>query len=99
MHQRAGERHVGTRPQDIGVVGGLHAGRAIDVDDNELGAVFTGTGDMGHDIDLGRHRVTAPTDDQIGLGHFTGSGPIILPTSARQPASAGKVQILAIWPE
>ena len=90
MHQRAGERHVGTRPQDIGVVGGLHAGRAIDVDDNELGAVFAGTGDMGHDIDLGRHRVTAPTDDQIGLGHFTGIRPHNLTDSGAPTGVGGK---------
>ena len=49
-------------------VGNLGGAGAVGVDDDELGsALFPGLGDVGHHIDLGRDRVAAPDDDQVGF--------------------------------
>ncbi len=83
MHDRAGERRIGARPQrqmEIRLGGGR---RAIGVDHDQLGAPLAARPrDMGHDIDLGRDRIAAPDHDQIGLGQ-------LLRIAAPHPAGAG----------
>src|SRR5260370_1281091 len=65
----AGQR----RQMHIGLLGGAGAVR---IDDDELGAaLLPGLRDMGHHIDLGRHRVAAPDDDQVGFGDLAGVDP------------------------
>ncbi len=68
-------------------IGGLGAGGAVGVDDDELGAALPARrGDMGHHIDLGRHRVAARHHDQIGLGDFPPVDPA-LDAHPGEPAS------------
>ena len=60
------------------------------VDDDELGAAhFARLRDMGHRIDLGRDRVTAPYDDQVGFGHFAPVAATLEPASG-MPAGIGQ---------
>ncbi len=85
QHVHHGERQgaVGAGPQHEPDVGGLDGRRAIDVDHHELGAAFAPRpGDVGHDVDLGRHGIAAPHHDQVGLGHLARIG-------AEQLAHAG----------
>jgi hypothetical protein len=49
-------------------IGSLGGGGTVGIDDDELGAAFPPRRrDMGHHIDLGRGRVAAPDDDQVGF--------------------------------
>ena len=85
VHDGASERAVGARSQAERYVGLLHRGVAIDVDGDDLGAaLFSGARGVGHDVDLGGHRIRAPYYNAIALGHFARVGP-------REPARAGDV--------
>ena len=83
VHHGERQRAVGAGPQHQADVGRLDGGRAIDVDDHQLGAaLLAGLGDVGHGVDLGRDGIAAPHDDQVGLGHLARIG-------SRQLADAG----------
>ncbi len=69
VHDGAGEGAVGAGQRRQMQVGGLGAGGAVGVDDDELGAALpAGRRDVAHHVDLGRDRVAAPDDDQVGFG-------------------------------
>ena len=71
VHHRAGERAIGAGQWRQMQIGGLGALGAVGVDDDQLRPAFAACRrDMGHHIDLGRDRVAAPDDDQIGFCHF-----------------------------
>ena len=75
MHHRAGERAVGARQQCKVHIGQFGRPGAVRIDDDELRAALPARlRDLGHHIDLGRYRVAAPDDDQVGLGHFARVG-------------------------
>ena len=68
VHDAAGERTVRARAQGQMQVGLLGRGGAVGVDHHELGAaLLPGTGDVGHQVDVGVDRVGAPDHDQIGV--------------------------------
>ena len=76
---------------EVGLLGGRGA---VGIDDDEPGPAFlTRRRDMGHQIDLGRDRVAAPDDDQIGFGDLAPIDPTLGSTPASQPASDDTPQI------
>ena len=76
VHDGAGQRPIAARTNEKRQVCLLHRGVAVDVDDDQFGAAFlTGPHRMGHDVDLRHHRVGAPDDDTIALGHLFGIDP------------------------
>jgi len=77
MHHRTGQRGVGARLHQHGEIRLLHGAVHINVDRRDLGAAFLArAGGVGHDVDLGVHRIGAPDHHQIGFRHFAriGSG-------------------------
>ena len=83
MHHRAGERAVGAGLHHHGEIGLLHRAVHVDVDRDDLGvALFAGARRVGHDVDLGVHRIGAPDHDQIGFRHLARIG-------TGDPAGAG----------
>ena len=71
MHQRAGERAVGSRLNTKEKISLLRRGIVVGINNNNLGATLTPRLQrMGHDIDLGTCGVGAPDDDEIRLAHF-----------------------------
>ena len=71
VHDAAGERAVGARPQQDLDVGLLHGVVVVDIDRRDLGAALLARpGGVGHHVDLGRDRVGAPDHDQVGLRHL-----------------------------
>ena len=77
------KRAVGAGPQQDLHVRLLHGGVVVDVDDGDLGAALPARPHgVRHDVDLGVHRVGAPDDDAVGLGHFARIG-------AGEPPGAG----------
>ncbi len=69
VHDGAGERAVGAGQRREVQVGDLGRAGAVGIDDDELGAALLfRRRDMGHHVDLGRDRVAAPDDDQVGFG-------------------------------
>ncbi len=90
VHDRAGERPVGAGQRRQVQIGGLGAGGAVGIDDDELGpALAPGDRDMGHHVDLGRHRVAAPDDDQVRFTHLAPVYAAFDP-DAGQPAGIGE---------
>ena len=58
------------RQMQVGDGGGR---RPIRIDHDKLRAAFlSSTGYVGHDVDLGRHRIAAPHHDQVGFRHLAG---------------------------
>ena len=91
MHGGDGQRPVGARPQDEAHIGLFHGGRAVNVDDHDPGpALLAGAHGVGHHVDLGMHRIGAPDDHAVALGHLlwidaaeqAGAGDIARPGSA-----------------
>ena len=71
MHDRAGQRPIGSRTQAQGHISLFHGRRSVDVDDHDLGAaLLAGAHGVGHHIDLCRDRIGAPDHHTIGLRHF-----------------------------
>ena len=71
VHDRAGERAVGPGPELQREIRLPHRLGRIDVDRDDLRAMLlAGARRVGHQIDLGRDRVGAPDDDDVGLRHF-----------------------------
>ena len=67
MHDGHGQRAVGAgthREMDVGLLG--RAG-AVGIDHDQLGAALLGAHGVGHDVDLGVHRVAAPDHHQLGM--------------------------------
>ena len=67
VHDADRQRAVGARPDrkvDVGLVG---RPGAIGIDHDQLGATLLGLHGVGHDVDLGVHRVAAPDHHQIGM--------------------------------
>ena len=85
VHDRAGERAVGARPDDDAQIGLLHRRIVVDVDDDDLGAaLFPGAHRVRHDVDLGDDGVRTPDHHAIRLRHLARIGP-------REPAGAHDV--------
>ena len=71
-------------------IGPRGGGGAVGIDDDELGATFAARRrDMGHHIDLGRDRVAAPDDDQVGFGDLAPVDPA-LGADPGEPARIGE---------
>jgi hypothetical protein len=71
-------------------IGGLSGPGAVWVDDDQLGAALLARlGDVVHHVDLGRDRVAAPDDDQIGLRHLAAID-AALGTVPDEPAGIGQ---------
>ncbi len=70
MHERAGQSGIGARlEREVQVRRRRRAG-AIGIDHDQPGAArFAGGLHMGHDMNMGRHRIAAPDDQQIGRAH------------------------------
>ena len=78
------ERHV--------MVGDLGGPRLVGVDhDQRRVACLPRLRDMGHHVDLGRRRIAAPDDDQVGLRHLARIG-AHESADARLPAVAGEAR-------
>jgi hypothetical protein len=78
QHVHDGERQgrVTAGPHDQRQVRLLDRRRTIDVDDDQLrAACLTRAGHVRHNVDLGRDRVRAPHDDEIGILHLAWIGP------------------------
>ncbi len=76
MHHGAGEGGDCAGAERQVPIRHLRGASAVGVDHDQPGAAgFAGTGDMGHHIDLRRHRIAAPDDDQIGFRHLPRIGP------------------------
>ena len=71
VHNCAGERAVGARPQAKRQVGLPHRVVLVDVYRHDRrAALLAGADRVGHHVDLGRHGVCAPDDHAIGLRHL-----------------------------
>jgi len=71
MHDGAGECTIRARTNEQLDVRLLHGAGVVDIDARDLGAaILTRLHRMGHDIDLGVHRVAAPDDDEIRFLHL-----------------------------
>ena len=71
VHDAAGERAVGARPQRHVVVRDLGGAGLVGVDHHERCVPrLPRLRDVGHHVDLGGRRVAAPDDDQVGLRHL-----------------------------
>ena len=85
MHDRHRKRAIGARAEDEAHIGLFHGRVAIDVDDHDFRtALFSAAHGVSHDIDLGMHRIGAPDDDAVTLGHLLG-------IDATEQAGAGNV--------
>ena len=91
MHHRAGERRVGAGLEAEADIGLLHRLVAVDVDDRDPRPALLPRADrVGHDVDLGRDRVGAPDDDEVGLRHLARVGPGE-PARCRRIAGLGRI--------
>ena len=90
MHDRTGERAIGAGQWHQMQVGCFGARGAVGVDHDQLRIPFAPCRrDMGHHIDLGRDRIAAPNDNQIGFGHLAAVNPAQHP-DAGAPTGAGQ---------
>ena len=91
MHDRAGQRAVGSGLQDQANVGLFHRGVVVDVDDDDSRAAFlAGTHRMRHHIDLGDDGVRAPDHDAVRLRHLARVRPGEF-SGAHHPAGPGEI--------
>ena len=91
VHDRAGERAVRAGLQPQREVGLAHRLGVVDVDDDDLrAALLARARRVGHHVDLGRDRVGAPDDDDVGLRHFAriGAGHAAGPGEIARPGDA-----------
>ena len=71
-------------------IGPLGGGGAVGIDDDEPGAALPARlREVGHHIDLGRGRVAAPDDDQIGFGDLAAVDAALGPDPG-EPAGVGE---------
>ncbi len=100
VHHREGQGGVGARAQHQPDVGRLDSGRAINVHDHELGAaLLAGLGNVGHGIDLRRHGIAAPHDDEVGRRHLARIRPQKSADAGTPARLAGVMQIVVFWRE
>ena len=67
MHDAHRQCAVGARPHGEVHVGLLGGARAVRIDHDKLRPALLGLHGVGHDVDLGVHRVAAPDHHQIGM--------------------------------
>ena len=90
IHDGERQRGVGARPQHNRHIRLLDRRRAVDIDHDELRATrLAGASHVRHDVDLGRDRVGAPHDDEVGIRHLARIGPQKL-ANAGEPARLGR---------
>ena len=85
-----GQRAVGAgthREMDVGLLG--RAG-AIGIDHDQLGAALLGAHGVGHDVDLGVHRVAAPDHHQVRMLVDLAHVGAALDADAGDPAGVGQ---------
>ena len=75
VHRGARQCCIGSRFDDESKICLFQRWRIVDIDGHDPGAtLLSGADRMRHHIDLCRHRIGAPDDDAVRLGHFARIG-------------------------